>query len=185
MSSFVILSHSGKKLVEGELWAEVTQVRIWGHMKFLPSMSWVIWDHFHAGIIFHYVTLLNSKKWGVMNFGHIWRRSSKYLTYFHSYWTVELWMVKVHQRSVVGRGHTDCNLGSHEFYPVYPESYESYCLSVIFPSVTFFAVKEVRGNEFWTHLKIFVQIFDLLPFLWQWNCEWWNGVISGIDAHGN
>ena len=24
MSSFVILSHSGKKLVEGQLWAEVT-----------------------------------------------------------------------------------------------------------------------------------------------------------------
>ena len=35
MSSFVISSHSGKKLVEGQLWAEVTAVTIWGHMKAL------------------------------------------------------------------------------------------------------------------------------------------------------
>ena len=42
MSSFVILSHSGKKLVEGELWAEVTQVMILGHTGVLPSMSLVI-----------------------------------------------------------------------------------------------------------------------------------------------
>ena len=31
-----------KKLVEGELWAEVTHVTIWGHMRVLPSMSQVI-----------------------------------------------------------------------------------------------------------------------------------------------
>ena len=41
MSSFVILSHSGKKLVEGQLWAEVTQVTIWGHMRVLPNMPQV------------------------------------------------------------------------------------------------------------------------------------------------
>ena len=39
MNSFVILSHSGKKFVKDELWAEVTQVIICGHMKILPSMS--------------------------------------------------------------------------------------------------------------------------------------------------
>ena len=39
MSSFVILSHNGKKLVEGQLWAEVTQVMIWGHVKVLPIVS--------------------------------------------------------------------------------------------------------------------------------------------------
>ena len=33
MSSFVILSHNGKKLVEGQLWAEVIQVMIWSHVK--------------------------------------------------------------------------------------------------------------------------------------------------------
>ena len=42
MSSFVILSPSWKKLIEGQLWAEVTQVTIWGHMKVLPSMCQVI-----------------------------------------------------------------------------------------------------------------------------------------------
>ena len=42
MSSFVILSHSGKKLVEGQLWAEVTHVATWGDMRFLPNMSRVI-----------------------------------------------------------------------------------------------------------------------------------------------
>ena len=41
MSSFVILSHSGKKLVEGQLWAEVTQVTIWGHMRVLPNIPQV------------------------------------------------------------------------------------------------------------------------------------------------
>ena len=38
MSSFVILSHSGKKLVEGQLWAEVTQIMIWGHMNVFPGI---------------------------------------------------------------------------------------------------------------------------------------------------
>ena len=28
-----------------------------------------------------------------------------------------------------------------------------------------FAVKEVRGHEFWAHLKMFIVIFDLLPFM--------------------
>ena len=31
-----------RKLVEGELRAEVTHVTIWGHMRVLPSMSQVI-----------------------------------------------------------------------------------------------------------------------------------------------
>ena len=42
MSSFVILSHSCKMLVVGELWAEVTQVMIWGHTRVLPSVSLVL-----------------------------------------------------------------------------------------------------------------------------------------------
>ena len=94
MSSFVILSHSGKNIIDCQLWAEVIHVVIWGHMRVLPSMSWVIWDHFCLGVIFPSVTFLQLKRWGVMNFGHIWKCSSKYLTYFHSYWTMELWMVK-------------------------------------------------------------------------------------------
>ena len=42
MSSFVILSHNEKKLVEGQWWAEVIQVMIWGHVKVLPIVSLVI-----------------------------------------------------------------------------------------------------------------------------------------------
>ena len=43
-----ILSHAAvmcqihEKLVEGELWAEVTGVTVWGHIKILPSMFQVI-----------------------------------------------------------------------------------------------------------------------------------------------
>ena len=71
MSRFVILSHSGKMLVKGELWAEVTQVMVWGHTRVLPSMSLVIRDHFCLGIIYHFGTFLHSKWLGVMIFGHI------------------------------------------------------------------------------------------------------------------
>ena len=38
-SSYVLNS---RKLVEGELWAEVTDVTIWGHIKILPGMCQVI-----------------------------------------------------------------------------------------------------------------------------------------------
>ena len=38
----MILDYRGKKLVEGQLWAELTHVTIWGPMKVLPSMSQVM-----------------------------------------------------------------------------------------------------------------------------------------------
>ena len=79
MGSFVILSHSGKKLVEGQLWAEVT---IWGHMR-----------------------------------------------------------------------------------PFLFECHISFCY--------FFALEEVRGHYFWTHLKMCILIFDLLPFILN------NGTVNG------
>ena len=50
-----ILSHAAvmcqihEKLVKGELWAEVTGVTIWGHIKILPGMCQVIWDHILFG----------------------------------------------------------------------------------------------------------------------------------------
>ena len=50
-----------EKLVEGELWAEVTGVTIRGHIKILPGMCQVIWDHFYLGVIFHSVAFLHSK----------------------------------------------------------------------------------------------------------------------------
>ena len=34
-----VTSHIGKKLVEGELGAEVTHVKILGHMSVIPNMS--------------------------------------------------------------------------------------------------------------------------------------------------
>ena len=37
VSSSVMLSRSGEK-VKGQLWAEVTQIMVWGHMKVLPNM---------------------------------------------------------------------------------------------------------------------------------------------------
>ena len=39
LMSFVILSHNGKKLVKGQLWAEVIQVMILGHVKVLRIVS--------------------------------------------------------------------------------------------------------------------------------------------------
>ena len=50
-----------KKLVEGELWAEVTGVTIWGHIKILPGICQVIKDRIYLGVIFHSVTFLHSK----------------------------------------------------------------------------------------------------------------------------
>ena len=62
-----ILSHAAvmcqihDKLVEGELWAEVTGVTIWGHIKILPGLCHVTRDHFYLGVIFHSVAFLHSK----------------------------------------------------------------------------------------------------------------------------
>ena len=50
-----------KKLVKGELWAEVTGVTIWDHIKILLGMCQVIGDHFCFGVIFHSVGFLHSK----------------------------------------------------------------------------------------------------------------------------
>ena len=50
-----------KKLVEGELWAEVTGVTIWGHIKNLPGICQVIRDHFCLGVIFHSISFLHLK----------------------------------------------------------------------------------------------------------------------------
>ena len=50
-----------KKLVEGELRAEVTGVTIRGHIKILPGICQVILDQFCLGVIFHSVAFLHSK----------------------------------------------------------------------------------------------------------------------------
>ena len=50
-----------EKLVDDELWEEVTGVTVWGHIKILPGMCQVIWDHFYLGVIFHCVVCLHLK----------------------------------------------------------------------------------------------------------------------------
>ena len=63
MSNFVTCSSyvSNSQKVEGELWAEVTGVTIWGHIKILPGMCQVIGDHFCLGVIFHFIGFLHLK----------------------------------------------------------------------------------------------------------------------------
>ena len=66
----------------------------------------------------------------------------------------------------MGRGDTCHNL---ELY----EGFIQYLLSHMRPFVfgyhislcSIFALKEVRGHEFWTHLKMCILIFDLLPLI--------------------
>ena len=38
LSRAAVMCQIHEKLVEGELWAEVTGVTIWGHIKILPGM---------------------------------------------------------------------------------------------------------------------------------------------------
>ena len=81
---------------------------------------------------------------------------------------------KVRRRSIVGRGCTGHNLGSYESFSQYVLSHMRPFLFGCHISFCYiFAVKEVRGHEFWTHLKMFIQIFDLLPFLLN------NGTVYG------
>ena len=47
-----------EKLVEGELWAEVTGVTIWGHMKILPGMCHMRPFLFGCHISFYWIFAL-------------------------------------------------------------------------------------------------------------------------------
>ena len=42
MSHVAVMCQIHERLVEGEFWAEVTGVTIWGHIKILPCMCQVI-----------------------------------------------------------------------------------------------------------------------------------------------
>ena len=61
MSHLAVMYQIHEKLVEGELWVEVTGVTVWGHIKILPGMCQVIWDHFYLGVIFHCIACLHLK----------------------------------------------------------------------------------------------------------------------------
>ena len=54
------------------------------------------------------------------------------------------------------------------------------------PRGPIFCTQSGEGSWFWTHLKMCVIIFDLLPLVLEnGTVSGGNGVISGIDAHGN
>ena len=66
----------------------------------------------------------------------------------------------------MGRGHTGHNAGSYEGFTQYVLSHRRPFLFGYHISLCYiFAVEEVRGHEFWTHLKMCVLIFDLLQFI--------------------
>ena len=82
------------------------------------------------------------------------------------------------------RGDTSQSGVIRGFYPVFPKSYET-----IFVWASYFCLFNFctrgEGHEFWTHLKMCILIFDLLPLIL--NNGTGNGEMrsSGIDAHGN
>ena len=62
---------------------------------------------------------------------------------------------KVSQRSIVGRGHTCHNLGSHEGCTQYVLSHMRPFLFGYHISFCYvFAVEVVRGHDFWPHLEM-------------------------------
>ena len=90
-----------------------------------------------------------------------------YWTLYEQFRDFESQWEKVSRRSIVGRGHTGHNLGSYEGFTQYVPSHMRPFLFECHISLCYiFAVKEVRGHhDLWTHLKMCIQIFDLLPFL--------------------
>ena len=51
--------------------------------------------------------------------------------------------------------------------------WDHFYLGVIFHSVAFFALKGMRGHDFWTHLEMCPEQSDLLPRILN------NGTVSG------
>ena len=72
---------------------------------------------------------------------------------------------KVSLRSIVGRGHIGHDLGSHEGFAWYVLSHMRPFLFGCHISFCFFffALKVVRGYDFWIHLKMCTELVDLLP----------------------
>ena len=74
----------------------------------------------------------------------------------------------------MGRGHTGHNLGSYEGFTQYVLSHSRPFLFECHISFYYiFAVGEVRGHEFWRHLKNYIITFNLLLFILS------NGIVSG------
>ena len=74
----------------------------------------------------------------------------------------------------MGRGHTGHNLGSYESFTQYaPSHMRPFLFGYHISFCYIFAVKQVRGHDFWTHLKMCILIFDLLPLILN------NGTVNG------
>ena len=87
-------------------------------------------------------------------------------TLYEQFCDIELQWKKVSCRLIVGRGHTGHNLRSHEIFTQYILSHMRTFLFGYHISLCYiFGLKEVRGCEFWMHLKMFILIFDLLLFI--------------------
>ena len=74
----------------------------------------------------------------------------------------------------MGGGDTCYNLESYQDFAQYVPSHITPFLfgcHILFCYI--FAVEEVRGHEFWTHLKMCIPRFDLLPFILN------NGIVNG------
>ena len=74
----------------------------------------------------------------------------------------------------MGRGHTGHNLGSYKSFTQYAQSHmRPFLFGCHISPCSIFALKEVRGHDFWTHLKMCYIIFDLLPLILN------NGTVNG------
>ena len=74
----------------------------------------------------------------------------------------------------MGRGHTGHNPGLYEgFTQCVLSQRRPFLFECHISFYYMFAVREVRGHEFWRHLKMCVITFDLLPFILS------NGIVSG------
>ena len=86
--------------------------------------------------------------------------------HYEQFCDIESQWEKVSRRSIVGRGHSGHNMGSHEIFTQYVLSHMRPFLFGYHISLCYiFELKEVRGHEFWMHLKMFILIFNLLLFI--------------------
>ena len=74
----------------------------------------------------------------------------------------------------MGTGHIGHDFGSYEGFVWYvPSHMRPFLFGCHNSFCCFFALKVMRGHDFWTHLKMCVIIFDLLPPILE------NGTVSG------
>ena len=74
----------------------------------------------------------------------------------------------------MGRGHRCDNVGSYEDFTWYvPSHMGPFFFGCQISFCCFFALEVMRGHDFWTHLKMCIIIFNLLPPILE------SGTVSG------